>query len=310
MRAPALAGAAVLLAACGAVAVLQPRLAAVAHSVKESGDTYALPPPAQLRASTLGWRAAVVDLLWARLIAEYGTHWQEHREFKEIPLYANAILELEPTFWPLYRLIDTLLVYRPLTGTENDARLAREFLERGTRNLPSDWRVWVKYGQFMAFIAPSFLHDPAERDAWRKQGAEALGHAVELGADADHAMTAATMLTTAGARELAIHALERAYAFTPEGSEGHDQIARRLAALQAKAARDRTDTADQRIDVAWRRDLPYVDRELYLLVGPLRDAPRCSGMAAARDSSCAGDWPAALGAAGNVSGPGSSAGSP
>jgi hypothetical protein len=310
VRASALASAAVFAAACSGVALIQPRLASIVHRVKESGDTYALPPPAQLRASTLGWNASAVDLLWARLLTEYGTHWQEHREFKETPLYADAILELEPTFWPLYKLIDTLLVYRPLMGTEGDARLARAYLERGTQNLPADWHPWVKYGQFMAFIAPSFLRDQAERDAWRKLGAEALGHAVALGADSDQALVAASLFTTGGARELAIRALERAYAFTPEGSEAHQQIAARLAGLEARAERDRNDEANRAIDAAWQRDLPYVDRDLYLLLGPLRDAGRCSGVEAARDPSCAVDWTPFVAASARVSAPESSAGSP
>jgi hypothetical protein len=310
VRAGALVSAAVLAAACTGIGVLQPRLASLVHRVKGSGDTYALPPPAQLRASTLGWNAAAVDLLWARLLTEYGTHWQEHREFKDTPLYANAILELEPTFWPLYNLIDTLLVYRPLVGTEGDARLARAFLERGTGNLPADWHVWVKYGQFMAFIAPSFLREQADREEWRKLGAEALGHAVALGADSDQALVAASLLTTGGARELAIRALERAYAFTPEKSEAHEQIAARLAALEARAQRDRNDEANRAIDAAWQRDLPYVDRDLYLLFGPLRAEGRCSGVASTRDPSCAVDWTPFVAASARVSAPGSSAGSP
>jgi hypothetical protein len=308
VRPSSLAGAAILAAACTGVALLQPRLASLVHGVKESGDIYALPPPAQLHVSTLGWDAAAVDLLWARLLTRYGTHWQEHREFTQTPLYADAILELEPTFLPLYKLIDTLLVYRPLIGTEADARLARAFLERGTRNLPADWHVWVKYGEFMAFFAPSFLHDPAERDAWRKVGAEALAHSVELGADADQALAAAGVLTSGGTRELKIRALEQAYVFTPEDSEAHRQIGAKLAALEARTVLDRNDEANRAIDAAWKRDMPYVDRDLYLLFGPLRDGARCSGVATARDPACAVDWPPYVAAA--VSAPGSSAGSP
>ncbi len=306
-RAGAAATVVVFACACGGVAALQPPLAAVVHEVKEGDDVYALPPPAELRVSTLGWDAAMTDLLWARLIGEYGTHWNEHREFHDIPKYADAIVELEPTFWPLYRLIDTLLVYRPLVGTEADARLARRYLELGTVNRPGDWRAWVKYGQFLALMAPSFLRNPAERDAWRREGAEALSHAVELGADAEHAITAANILSSSGARDLTIDALARAYSFTPENSEAHAAIARKLAALEARAQRDRTDAADRAVDAAWQGDLPYVRRELYLLVGPRRPVDRCAGVLAASDATCDGSWGAFLD---GVSAPGSSAGSP
>ena len=105
----------------------------------------------------LGWDAATVDVLWAKLLVEYGTHFSEHREFTEIPRYVDAILELEPNYEPLYKYVDTMLAYRPMQGTESDVRLARAYLERGTRELPQDPRMWLRYGQFIAFIAPSFL---------------------------------------------------------------------------------------------------------------------------------------------------------
>jgi hypothetical protein len=285
----------VVLAAGGAaIARVQPRLAAAAHDAKEGDELYVLPPPAQLRTSTLGWEAATVDLLWATLLVEYGTHWASHREFVDVPRYADAILELEPTYAPLYRYIDTLLAYRPLQGTEDDVRLARAYLERGTRERPDDARLWAEYGQFMAFIAPSFLRDDADRVAFRMAGAEAIGHAVELGADADDALAAATLLDRAGVRSQAIGFLERAYALAPEGSDVHDAIGARLTALQASALRDATDAAQAAFEVRRKREMPYVTRARYRLLGPLVDPARCAGLAAAGEPGCARDWTAAL----------------
>ena len=122
-------------------------------------------------------------MLWAKLLVEYGTHFSEHREFTEIPRYVDAILELEPNYQPLYKYVDTMLAYRPMQGTESDVRLARVYLERRIRELPQDSRMWLRYGQFIAFIAPSFLKDDRDTQAWRKEGAEAMARAVELGAD-------------------------------------------------------------------------------------------------------------------------------
>src|SRR3977135_578705 len=187
-----------LVAAALGVARMQPRLAHTVRAVKEKEDVYLLPPPAQLRAATLGWDAAAGDLLWAKLLVEYGTHWSEHREFRDVPKYVDAILELEPTYAPIYRYVDTMLAYRPLQGTEDDARKARAYLERGTRERSQDPRLWMQYGQFVAFIGPSFLHTDKDREAWRTDGAKAIGHAVELGADAERALTVATVLTKSG----------------------------------------------------------------------------------------------------------------
>jgi hypothetical protein len=285
----------VLLAiAAGGVAATQPRLAREAHALRERDlDLYVFPPPVQLHAATLGWDAAAVDLLWAKLLVEYGTHWSEHREFIDVPKYVDAILELEPTYWPVYRFVDTMLAYRPLQGTEDDVRRARQYLERGTRTRPDDWRVWMEYGQFLAFIAPSFLHDREEMDAWRKDGAYAIGRSVELGASAEGVLSASTMLTRAGARDQALGYLRHAYAFTqhPAMAEVHEAIGRKLAALQAGAFRDEADRAARAVRTRQRRELPFLPLDTYLLIGPVVDPARCDGTTAFDTPACAGDWP-------------------
>ncbi|MGA7120979.1 MAG: hypothetical protein WBY94_12825 [Polyangiaceae bacterium] len=276
------------------VARTQPGLARTVHAIKEAEEVYAFPPPAELHASTLGWDAAAVDLLWAKLLVEYGVHWSEHREFRDVPKYVDAILELEPTYSPVYRYVDTMLAYRPLQGTEDDVRQARAYLERGTRERPQDASLWMRYGQFVAFIAPSFLRTDADREVWRKEGAAAIGHAVELGGDADRALTAATVLTRAGETAAAIRYLERAYVLTPPTSDVHESIGRRLAALDAIAKRDEADAVARAVHARWQEDLPSVPRDQYLLLGPKVDVTHCAGLRSAAEFTCARDWADAL----------------
>jgi hypothetical protein len=295
-----------MMCAASGVAATQPRLATSVHETKESYDVVAFPPPAQLRAALLGWDAAAVDMLWAKLLVEYGTHFAERREFTEIPRYVDAILELEPTYWQLYKYVDTMLAYRPLQGTESDVRLARGYLERGTRELAQDPRVWLKYGQFIAFIAPSFLKDPRDTQAWRRDGAAAIERAVELGADPDEAIAASSMLAKAGATREAIRYLENAYAFTehPSMREIHEAIGKRLEALSSISVRQAADDTERAIDARWARELPMVSRDHYLLLGPVTDTARCAGTSDADDVACARSWQ-------NVTGvPGSPEGSP
>jgi hypothetical protein len=288
---------ALLLVVCAAgVAATQPGLAATAHELKAGDDVYVLLPPGQLHAATMGWDAAGVDLLWADLLVQYGTHWSEHRNFTTIPRYVEAILELEPTYQPMYRYVDTLLPYRPLQGTEADARTTRAILERGTRERPDDSRLWTQYGQYLAFLGPSFLTDEGEKDAWRRDGAEALGHAVELGADADRALSAASMLSRAGATQAAIGYLEHAYAFTehPSMAAVHAQIGAWLESLKATAVRDASDAAAREIDARWKREMPSVDRDMYLLLGPEVDPARCAGVGKSFLPECSRDWESVL----------------
>jgi len=234
VKAPHIVAALLFVGGAAGVAVLQPRLARAAHAAGARDDVYALPPPAQLHAATLGWDAAAVDLLWSSLLVQYGIHWSEHHEFTDTPRYADAILELEPDYRPLYRFIDTMLVYRPLLGTADDARMARAYLERGTREMPTDAKLWLNLGEFEAFMGPSYISDPDEQAAWRREGAVNIGHAVELGALPERALTAASLLTEAGQCAVAMHYLERAYAMTehPSMAEQHEKIGLRLEQLR------------------------------------------------------------------------------
>ncbi len=282
----------VLALAIAGVAATQPRLAKITHKLKERGDVYAFPPPAQLHAATLGWDAAAVDLLWSKLLVEYGVHWSEHRDFDAAPMYIDAILELDPTYAPIFRFVGTILAYRPLRGTEQDVRRARAYMERGEVVRPNDARMWMETGQFLAYIAPSFLPDPAEREEWRKAGARAMGHAVELGADAERALTAADLLGRSGSIREAIPFLERAYAFTekPETADIHEAIGRKLASLELSAMRDAADTAAQTFTKRWQQEMPFVAPDVYRLLGPAPPVAWCAGPARSGDALCARDW--------------------
>ena len=289
------AGALLFFAAASGVAFTQPRLARIAHTAGDREDVYSLPPPEQLRAATLGWDAAAVDLLWTTLLVQYGEHWQEHHEFTDGVRYAEDILAIEPTYEPLYRIVDTLLVYRPLQGTAHDARDARTILERGTRERPTDAKLWLAYGEFLSYLAPSFITDPDEQKAWRKDGARALERALELGSDPDALLGAAGVLSDIGERDAQLRFYERAYAMTehPSMAAIHEGIGRRLAMLLGLTQEDRAGALMRVIGDRWQREMPAVSRDDYLLLGPAVDTARCAGLAGADDPTCAREMPEA-----------------
>src|SRR5262249_487960 len=142
---------------CGAgIALVQPGLAATVNATKRD-DINPLPPPTQLRAMAFGYRSAAADLLWAKMIVEHGLRWEEKRRFPGVPQYIGGIIAADPDHPILYQFVDSLLLYQPLGGGEEEARLARRYLEQATASHPYDAEVWFHYGQFMAFLAPSFL---------------------------------------------------------------------------------------------------------------------------------------------------------
>ncbi len=289
-RSGALAAAVFLVGSALGVSRLQPRLAATIHDVQDKDDLSTLPPPAQLKAFALGYDSAMVDVLWANLLVTFGERWHEKREFHP-DSYIEAMLHLEPTYSPLYRFADTLLCYHPLHATEADARKTRDVLERGTRERPWDPEVWQEYGQFIAFLAPSYLTsaDAKEKDAWRRDGALAMAKAVDLGGDPSGSLIASTMLARSGERDASIASLQRSYAYTDDPEE-RAEIAAKLSRMQATAASDAIESDMREIEFGWRAQWAFLTRDEYLLLAPMVDPARCAGPAGADDPVCARDW--------------------
>jgi hypothetical protein len=290
-----LVGALIAVSALG-VARTQPRLARTAHDAKERDEVYAFPPPAQLKAFVVGYDSATVDLLWAKVLVEFGIHWHEKRTFHPDP-YIDAILYLEPTYDRIYRFADTLLCYHPLHANEADARKTRAILEQGTRERPWDYQVWQEYGQFSAFLGPGFLTnaDAAERDGWRRDGALALSRSTDLGAPGAGALIAATMLDRYGEHMAAIESLERQYA-AHDDPEERAEIAAKIGRLQATQHFAAEEKAMATIEAIARTHWRFLTKTQLLLVGPFPDAASCAGPASADRPECARDWETLLSA--------------
>jgi hypothetical protein len=260
------------------VAWLQPSLAATLHATKAREDVYAFPSPGELRLATLGHEAAVADLLWVKVRIEYGIHWVERRPFRDATRYLDAITELDPSFGAPYDYADALVMYQPVAGGDPEARWVNSFLERGTKERPADGQLWAHYGQFLVFMAPTYVKDKPTLDAWRHEGALALARSVELGADVAHGRTAAGMLSEEGQRDAAIRTLQNAFLVSDDPQE-KTHIAELLVALhgeEQKATAERHAIAVQR---AWTSQYPFLTRGEFLLIGPKRDPAACAGRA-------------------------------
>jgi hypothetical protein len=277
------------------VGLLQPRLARTLHDTKEREDVYLFPPADQLRAITLGYRAAATDLIWAKLLVEYGIHWQEKRDFPDLERYADAILALEPDYQPLYLIVDTMLVYRPRRGYEIDARHARAYLERGTRERPDDYKVWRHYGDFVAYLGPSWLESTDERNEWRRDGSLAIMRSIELGADPSGALAAASILSrTRELRVKAVAELRHAYLMSDDPSERNEILAQ-IQRLESEHPGDLPSPEAGQIDMSyidgrWRKEAPFLGRGTFLLEGPRRDPLKCAGRAKMDQPECALEW--------------------
>lgn len=287
-------GGLVVAASIAGIVLTQAPLAAASADLKVKSDIFYLPPPAQLKRMTLGYDAAACDVLWAKLLVEYGRHWSEKRELghDDTVRFLDGLLALDPDFPPLYRYVDTLLVYRPLKGDRADAIAARRYLEEGTRLHPRDPNVWLHYGEFVSFLGFGWVEE-SEREEWRRTGALAMVHAVELGAKEDRTLAAVSLLNEAGEHEAARRALERAYAVADD-EETRASLRVQLDRLDASAHADERDRKLLFVERRRSKTMPFVSPAQFLLLGPPKKPLACIGPGSSARTDCPPDWTAAL----------------
>lgn len=209
---------AVLLAIASAVTVgvAQSHTRTAHAKLRVEDDTYPLPPAEQVKLATLGYHAAAADFIYAHVLVSYGLHFEEKRRFEYVGRYLNTIASLDPTFVQTYLYADTLITLQPKPPRDEDYDEARALLLRGTRELPTNQRVWLAAGQFIGYLAPPRFEDKAKRKAWELEGAQLLAQACELASDDRslpyHCLAAATTLNKTGQREALITMLSRTLA--------------------------------------------------------------------------------------------------
>jgi hypothetical protein len=258
-------------------------------ATKVKNDVYALPPPGQVVAMSLGYRSALADLIFAHVLVSSGIHVQERRRFEFVGKYIEAVNELDPKFAAPYRMADALITLQAKAVGPEGYREARRVLERGMKELPFDQALWASAGQFFAYLGPSIFTDPKEQEDWKLAGGRALARACELVGSNENipyqCVIAAGLLTGAGAEAASRQFLERMLVINDD-----PEIKKLAGALLQKAvgaeARERFQARQEAFQKAWGADLPFVTRGAMLAIGPRWDAAACAG----GGQECATSW--------------------
>lgn len=282
-----------MVASAAAIGQVRPGLFDTVTKIRENSDTYALPPPEQMPVVSLGYRAAVADMIWASLLVTQGLRIGQKRRFEFADRYFDSIFALEPTYRNPYLMVDTILTFVVGKAKPKDAYNTRRLLEQGMRERPNDAQLFLQAGSFMAYLAPSIIPDE-EHAEWRLTGAKLMMRAGELGA-ADvnlqwHSLASVATLSRAGEKQAAIDFLERIFEVT-EDAELRQEIIKQLWALKAEASVDKVRESDQRFDAVWRGQLPFVSRSMLLLLGPPTRVFSCAGPGRFSKAGCLRDWP-------------------
>lgn len=229
-------------------------------------DLYYLPPSDSLVVGSLGYREALADLLWMKVLIYYGEELIHRGEVKNLFRYGDAVLALDPDFKRMYRWIASSALYRTGNVTVDDARAAIRYLEVAARRFPDDGELAWDLGANYAFELAPMLKDE-EREAAKRKGLEHMEAASLRNAGPPWlALQTAGELSALGRREQAIRHLEDAYAVASD-PEIKERIEARLTALRSEAYTEALRRTAQELEAARRRDFPYLDTTLYMLVG-------------------------------------------
>jgi len=124
-----------LLLLVGAVIPLH-RQSAPAEGSAVEDRVLLLPPPAALRAASLGYRGMMADLAWLLTIQYLGGHLVTDRRVPELRRLLDTVVALDPHFVEGYTLGALFLGY-----TAGDFAGSVALLERGIQSNPDRWEL-------------------------------------------------------------------------------------------------------------------------------------------------------------------------
>ena len=282
----------VALSAC-VIGSLRAPLTADFQAVQLKSDDYLLPPIEQTVSASLGYRAALADLIFAHVLVSYGIHFQEKHNFEFVGSYLDTVNALDPKFRDPYRFADTLLTLQPKEVGQASYVKARQILERGLRELPFDTELWSSAGQFMAYIAAPRFSDDNLAAEWRLEGARKLARACELISNNEnipyHCINAATLLSAAGEQEASKKFLER-IRLVNDDPDIQALASAALSRISSQGFNEALEERLKRVAGVWVKDLPFVTRTALFVLGPGTDPALCAGLMRSDDVTCASSW--------------------
>jgi hypothetical protein len=281
---------ALVLAAGATVNRARQPLNAAFLATKVRDDVFALPPPGQLVAMSLGYRSALADLIFAHVLVSSGIHFQEKRTYEVVGKYIQAINALDPKFEMPYRMADGLITLQAKPVSVDSYRQARRILERGLAEFPFSQALWASAGQFLAYLGPTGgIVEPQELADWQLAGGRTLARACELvgsnEAPPRQCIGAAGVLTQAGASLASRQFIERML-FLNDDPKVRAFMSGLLEKSIGAEERDRLQAHREGFQRAWGADLPFVTRGALLTIGPRWDSARC----ASPESGCPTSW--------------------
>lgn len=244
------------------LAVFDQRQASLQHE-----ELYYLPPAGWLPVMSLGFQAALADLIWCRSLVYFGEELIQQSSVRYVFDYTDAVLALDPDFRSAYTWIATAALYRPRDVSNEDGLRAAEYVRRAIERWPNDGELHWRYGALLRFeLAPTLSAGP-RKEALIARAAPHLAIAASLGAGPPWlALNSSSLLQRLGQTEQAIRHLEEVYG-TVQDDLTKQRIEEQLAALRSRAFVEALKTANAEFEQRREAGYPYLPPSLFLLVG-------------------------------------------
>jgi tetratricopeptide (TPR) repeat protein len=195
-------------------------------------DSYYLPPAPWLPVLSLGYRAALADLLWCRSLVYFGEGVSQRVAVAHVFEYTDAILALDPDLREAYRWVATATLFRPTEITAEEGLRAADYLERATERWPDDGTLHWDLGSMLRFDLAPLTKDPELKRTILERAAPHLDRAARLGAGPPWlALSNASLFEKLGRTQQALKHLREAYAVVSDDAV-RAEIEKRIAALQ------------------------------------------------------------------------------
>jgi hypothetical protein len=237
----------------------------LATSPREKVETPFTPSPEAAPYFSLGYREAMADYLFVRLIGYFS---DQNSTGPAVANLADAIVALDPNFRRVYELgANAMTIAR--TNVDRDVYLrAISLLERGMKRFPDDWRLPYLAGQI--YTQDLQTDDVKQRRDWDERGTLLIESAIRKpGAPPQSATWAAVMRTKLGQHERAVQGLREMIVLTSD-SETRKRLIEQLATLEEKdsaALQIELESARIQFLKAWYAERRTVPGSFYVLLG-------------------------------------------
>lgn len=234
---------------------------------------YYLPRAELLPAVSLNYREAAAAIIWTRTTVYVGEELGNRRGADDLPRYIDAITTLDPQFCVAYDRGVMMVSLRAVEATLEQLYLALGIAREGYEQCTSGKSAWRLAAHLLYRFIPAMGIEGLEEyegttmDEYRREAEVAMAYAVRHGATPEwQSVTNAIHLQELGEDQLAVEQLRQMYAMADD-AETRDEIA----ILLRQASRDAFVTeveAERESSLAtWREEFPWVDYDLFLVVG-------------------------------------------